>query len=653
MTSPILLDRRVRSVLSAFAIALAAVLIASTGTHYLSFLKNLETIAGDIRLAALQRPEPQSQDIVVAAITESTLSRFAYRSPVDRAFLADMLEALDKKQPRAIGIDLLFDQPTEIAKDDRLRATLRAMKTPVFVSYSNDPAVVDEDQRAYLDDFVPPEMRAAATLLTDPFDGTVRWTYGGENRVGEPMGFPRRALKAIGRETKRENVEMAWRPRPDAETLPFPMFPVDALTLLPDAWTKDKVVLIGAVLSITDRHRTPLAIVRAGDDGNMPGVLVQAQGVSQLLEGRKHPRMGLFSSLLIDLAAAAIGVGIGFIGRAVPVKIGLGAGVVAAMWICGLLGFRYGLPFVPLVAPTFALAAALWMTDILVGRVERKQRQFVQGAFGRYVSPEVVKQLMDDPSILQVTGSRREATFIFTDIAGFTTLSEALSPERLSEVLNDYLDGACKIVLDHEGTIDKFIGDAIMSIFNAPLDQPDHAARAVRCALELDAYAEAFRIRCNAEGVPIGVTRIGVHCGDSIIGNFGSTQRMDFTALGDTVNTAARTEGVNKYFGTRICCTQSVVDKAPSQSFRPVGDVVLKGKIEAVTLYNPVSAAEVNSGLLADYLAAYGVMATGDPGALSAFRELEKAHVKDPLALFHISRLESGIVGPRIVMDDK
>ena len=653
MSSPITLDRRVRSVLSAFAIALSAVLIASTGTHYLSFLKNLETIAGDIRLAALQRPEPQSQEIVVAAITESTLSRFAYRSPVDRAFLADMLEALDKKHPRAIGIDLLFDQPTEIAKDDRLRATLRAMKTPVFVSYSNDPAVVDEDQRAYLDDFVPPEMRAAATLLTDPFDGTVRWTYGGENRLGEPMGFPRRALKAIGRKTNRENVELAWRPRPDAETLPFPMFPIDALALLPDAWTKDKVVLIGAVLSITDRHRTPLAIVREGDDGNMPGVFVQAQGVSQLLEGRQHPRMGLFSGLLIDLAAAAIGVGIGFIGRAVPVKIGLGVAVVAAMWICGLLGFRYGLPFVPLVAPTFALAAGLWMTDILVGRAERKQRQFVQGAFGRYVSPEVVKQLMDDPSILQVTGSRREATFIFTDIAGFTTLSEALSPERLSEVLNDYLDGACKIVLDHEGTIDKFIGDAIMSIFNAPLDQPDHAARAVRCALELDAYAEAFRIRCNAEGVPIGVTRIGVHCGDSIIGNFGSTQRMDFTALGDTVNTAARTEGVNKYFGTRICCTQSVVDKAPSQSFRPVGDVVLKGKIEAVTLYNPVSAAEVNSGLLADYLAAYGVMATGAPGALSAFRELEKAHVKDPLALFHITRLESGIVGSRIVMDDK
>ncbi len=653
MKSALTLDRRVRSVLGAIVIALSAAVIASTGTHYLSFLKNLETIAGDIRLAALQRPEPQSQDIVVAAITESTLSRFAYRSPVDRAFLADLLEALDKKHPRAIGIDLLFDQPTEVAKDDRLRATLRMMKTPVFVSYSNDPAVVDEDQRAYLDDFVPQEMRAAATLLTDPFDGTVRWTYGGESRAGEPMGFPRRALKAIGRDTTRENVELAWRPRPDADTLPFPIFPADALALLPDAWTKDKVVLIGAVVSITDRHRTPLAIVRDGDDGNMPGVLVQAQGVSQLLEGRRHPRMGLFSGLLIDLAVAAIGVGIGFIRQGVPGKVGLGAVVVAAMWICGLLGFRYGLPFVPLVAPTFALAAALWMTDVLVGRAERKQRQFVQGAFGRYVAPSVVKQLMEDPSALKVTGSRREATFIFTDVAGFTTLSEALSPERLSEVLNEYLDGACKIILEHEGTIDKFIGDAIMSIFNAPLDQPDHAARAVRCALELDAYAEAFRIRCNAEGVPIGLTRIGVHCGDSVIGNFGSAQRMDFTALGDTVNTAARTEGVNKYFGTRICCTQSVVDKAPEQQFRPVGDVVLKGKIDAVTLYNPVSEDEVTSGLLAGYLAAYNVMVAGESGALSAFRDFEKAHVKDPLALFHISRLESGIIGPRIVMEDK
>lgn len=647
------LGRRARDLWIALFVAVAAAGIASAATHYLSFLKTLELIAGDIRLAALQPPRPQSKDIVVAAITESTLSRFPYRSPVDRAFLADLLQALDKKHPKAIGIDLLFDQPTEAAKDDRLRATLRSMKTPVFVSYSNDPAVVDEDQRAYLDAFLPPPIRAAATLLTDPFDGMVRWTYGGESRPGEPMGFPRRALKALGRETPRENVELAWRPRPDAETPPFPVFPAEALPLLPDSWVSGKVVLVGAVLSITDRHRTPLAIAGQREDADMAGVLIQAQGVSQLLEGGRHPRLGFLAGLGVCLAAAGVGVGIGNLRRGVPVKVAAGAAVVAVIWVGGLLGYRYGLPFIPLVAPTLALALALWMTDIVVGRAERKQRQFVQGAFGRYVSPAVVRQLMDDPGVLQVTGRRREATFIFTDVAGFTTLSEALTPERLSEVLNAYLQGACEIILEHEGTIDKFIGDAIMSIFNAPIDQSDHAARAVRCALDLDRYAEDFRARYNAEGVPIGVTRIGVHCGESVIGNFGSSQRMDFTALGDTVNTAARTEGVNKYFGTRICCTQAVVDRAPDQAFRPIGDVVLKGKYEAVTLYNPASAAEQASGLLDAYQGAYDAMGRGDAGALEAFRSIQSRFPDDPLIAFHIERLGSGAEGTRIVMDDK
>ncbi|NBS94299.1 MAG: adenylate/guanylate cyclase domain-containing protein, partial [Betaproteobacteria bacterium] len=196
---------------------------------------------------------------------------------------------------------------------------------------------------------------------------------------------------------------------------------------------------------------------------------------------------------------------------------------------------------------TLGLALSLWMMDTLIGGAERKQRQFVQGAFSRYVSPDVVNQLVENPEALAVKGDRRELSFIFTDVAGFTTLSEGLSAEKLSETLNAYLDGACQIILESKGTIDKFIGDAIMTIFNAPIPQDDHAERAVRCALAIDAYAEDFRKRYNAEGIPIGVTRIGIHSGPAVIGNFGSQQRMDFTALGDTVNTAARTEGVNKY----------------------------------------------------------------------------------------------------------
>jgi class 3 adenylate cyclase len=262
------------------------------------------------------------------------------------------------------------------------------------------------------------------------------------------------------------------------------------------------------------------------------------------------------------------------------------------------------------------------MMDMLIGKAERKQRQFVQGAFSRYVSPTVVAQLVNDPEALSIKGKRQEATFVFTDIAGFTTLSELLPSDQLSDVLNDYLNGACAIVQANEGTIDKFIGDAIMAIFNAPIAQPDHQARAVKCALELDAYCEKFRIENNKKGIPIGVTRIGVHAGLATIGNFGSQSRMDFTAVGDTVNAAARTEGVNKYFGTRICCTDTIVPKCPGMHFRVIGDVILKGKETPVTLYNPITADEAKSDLCTGYLGAYQLLEAGNPLAIEQLKTL-------------------------------
>jgi class 3 adenylate cyclase len=288
-----------------------------------------------------------------------------------------------------------------------------------------------------------------------------------------------------------------------------------------------------------------------------------------------------------------------------------------------------------------------------LGSAERKQRKFVQGAFSRYVSPAVVKQLVDNPESLKISGVKRDLTFIFTDIAGFTTLSEKLSPEKLAEVLNAYLEGGCEIILRHSGTVDKFIGDAIMSIFNAPIEQADHVSRGVRCALELDAFAERFRIAQNAVGVPLGHTRLGVHSGPAVIGNFGSKFRMDFTALGDTVNTAARTEGVNKYFGTRICCTEAVVAQCPDLHFRPIGEVVLKGKLTGVVLYNPVSDKEALDPLHSQYLEVYNLLRTDNPNAKEAVFQLHHDYPYDPLTSFHFDRVNAGLVSSRVVMEDK
>ena len=385
----------------------------------------------------------------------------------------------------------------------------------------------------------------------------------------------------------------------------------------------------------------------------MPGILIQAHGLSQLIEKREYPRLANHWNILITIGFAILGVGIGLLKFGIVVNFISGFALAVAWWTVAIFGYSHGLPLVPLIAPTLSLVLALWLMDAVIGRVERKKRQYIQSAFSRYVSPIVVSQLAENPDALSISGIRREATFIFTDIAGFTTLSEKLTSDKLSEVLNEYLDGACQIILRYDGTVDKFIGDAIMSIFNAPLAQPDHADRSVKCALELDAYAEAFRKRQNGLGIPIGVTRIGVHTGVATVGNFGSNSRMDYTALGDTVNTAARTEGVNKYFGTRVCCTQETVSQCKNQKFKTIGDVVLKGKTEPVTLYSPVTDLQAESVLYRWYQTTYQLLKNEDPSAANAVREMHKAHSDDPLVHFHFERVESGLATALIVMEDK
>ena len=652
-----------RQRIAPLAIALAAGLLASALTLNLSLLKALENAAADLRIALLQPPEPQSPEIVVAAITEETLAGFAYRSPVDRGFLAKLLRDLQAKGVRGIGVDVLFDSPTEPDKDALLARTLREMQVPVFVSYTVTPSIVNEEQLAYMNRFVPETMRAAANLATDPLDGNVRWIFPGGTEPGMPVGFARKGAAIAGVSSRPGWQAIAWRPKAPDGAEPFPMFPAHAIAMMPDAWFKNKIVLVGAVLSITDRHRTSLTAHLSDGDGTMPGVMVQAHALSQLIEGRKPHQASAALTIAVSLLLALLGTGIGLLGRSVAAKVGLGTGAALLLWVGSFYGFGHGLPLLPLLAPTLALAIALWMTDALTGRAERRQRQFIQAAFARYVAPAVVDRLVADPDSLAIAGTRQEVSFIFTDIAGFTTLSEELPSDRLAALLNDYLDGACQIILRHMGTIDKFIGDAIMSVFNAPLEQPDHALRAVRCALELDAYFEAFRARTVAEGIPLGVTRIGIHTGMATVGNFGSHQRMDFTALGDTVNTASRTEGVNKYFGTRICCTAEVVARCGDTArFLPIADVTLKGKTVPTTLYTPVGDTPEDAAFARDYLSSYRLLdeteeapvATGSAHpSVAAFDALAAAYPEQALPQLHAQRTAQGVTSRHIAMTDK
>lgn len=643
---------RLKRIAAGLGVVLFAATLALMACRYLSILAGMENIAADIRIAALQPPAPQSDDIVILALDEATLAQFPYRSPVDRAFLADVLKTLEAKGAKAIGLDVILDQPTEDEKDAALAQTIRDLKTPLFISYTATPSAVNEEQLDYLNIFVPPALRAEANMLSDPFDGSVRWINPGGDTPDRPLGFVFKALALAGHPAPPGAAEIAWHSHPDPDTSAFASYPAAMAKLLPDAWIKDKIVLVGAVLSLTDRHRTPLAIIDDGERGMMPGVFIQAHGIAQYLEGRQAPRLPIAWNAVIGLLAACGGLLVSLFKRGLLFHLSIGLCCLVVYWIAAFLGYSHGLPLLPVVMPSLAFLFSLWMMDLLIGRAERRQREYVQGAFSRYVSPAVVDQLVNDPSAMAISGTRRDATFIFTDIAGFTTLSEQLSSEALADTLNAYLDGACAIILRHEGTIDKFIGDAIMAIFNAPIAQPDHAARAVRCALELDAYAEAFRQARNDEGVPLGVTRIGIHTGSATIGNFGSSSRMDFTALGDTVNTAARTEGVNKYFGTRVCCTDDVVRLCPDLPFRPIGDIILKGKLQAVALWEPV-ADDADPALITDYNAAFALLRAEDAGAVTSLRALGERYPADPIIAFHLKRIASGHLSARVTMEDK
>src|SRR5262249_4566318 len=211
--------------------------------------------------------------------------------------------------------------------------------------------------------------------------------------------------------------------------------------------------------------------------------------------------------------------------------------------------------------------------------VQRRQTEAEQAyaALSRYSSPNPAQQLAADASTIDLGGRRREIATLFTDIAGFTALVETLEPKVLGPLLNDYLVGMTDIVFAHEGTVAKIVGDGLHVLFGAPGEQPDHAARAVECALALDEYSQSLRARWHEKGLALGVTRIGAHAGSAIVGNFGGRKFFDYTAYGDTINVAARLEAANKQLGSRICISELLAAKVPDFRGRPVGDLILRG----------------------------------------------------------------------------
>ncbi|HTE98185.1 MAG TPA: adenylate/guanylate cyclase domain-containing protein, partial [Bradyrhizobium sp.] len=284
-------------------------------------------------------------------------------------------------------------------------------------------------------------------------------------------------------------------------------------------------------------------------------------------------------------------------------------------------------------------------------RRRQAEAERAYASLSRYFSPQIASRLACEGEADGMTVHRREVAIIFTDLTSFTSLVETTPPDVFGALLNEYVGGMTDVVFAHEGTVAKVMGDAIQILFNAPGDQPDFATRAIACAHDLDVWAEAFRQRWKSKGVNFGTTRIGVHAGPAWVGNFGGSRFFDYTAYGDTINTAARLEAANKVLGTRICVSATVADATEKFRGRPVGDLMLRGRSEPLRAYEPLSATAFKGPTTTQYSDAFAKLEAGDASAMPAFAALVGLHADDALAGFHLRRLLNGAKGVRMQLE--
>ena len=314
--------------------------------------------------------------------------------------------------------------------------------------------------------------------------------------------------------------------------------------------------------------------------------MIHAHTLSTLLDG---PSLEPPSDWVLQATAGVTALAVAGVSLFFPFS----AGLLALMVSTGLGGmlvmewsFAHGviLEFVSLVV---AAMSAFLFAQGLNYRLEGREKQKLRRLFQRYVSPEVVQRLVDRPEALALEGERRKVSVLFSDIRGFTSLSERLPAEELVLCLNRYLTVMVEIIHRNGGMVDKFIGDAIMAIFGAPLPATDHAARAVKTGCDMQAALVRLNRKFEDEGIPQLTIGVGVHSGEAVIGNVGSPDRMEYTVIGDTVNVASRIESLCKRFGPCVlisAATRSeVVDGA--FAFESVGDEFLKGRAEPVSIF--------------------------------------------------------------------
>jgi len=344
---------------------------------------------------------------------------------------------------------------------------------------------------------------------------------------------------------------------------------------------RDKIVLIGAIAAGTyDLKASPLSAV-------YPGVEVHATAIENMMRQQRVLAVsGPWSVVAVLMTAVLASSGVA-VPRRAWLKLLLAVIVTGLLFLAAAgLFLRPQIQWLPLAAPALALLLSVVMAFEWSYLTEGRQRRFVLKALSQYVSPHVAAEIDRNPGALKLGGVRREMTVMFTDIQGFTDLSEKLEEHKLTDLLNYYLDEMSSLVLANDGTLDKYIGDAIMSFWNAPVQQADHALLACRAALAMEKREREIQPELDRLGATGMLTRIGINTGPMVFGNMGSSQKFNYSVLGDAVNLGSRLEGANKFYGSRILIAETTASLVRDRFMMRQLDLLrVKGKQKPMAVY--------------------------------------------------------------------
>jgi len=547
------------------------------------FLNTWESRVSD----AFYYPSNTLSDIIIIEIDDESIYKLG-QWPLSRDHYATVIDNINKS--RVIGIDILFDIPRE--GDDEFANSLKKNNVVLAIEYRD---FYFKNGELYSDNLLKPNENLG--ILGDDYEAGFINLYTDDDKVTrsitpiissieeyEPFSaIIVREFTGIAPELETNRMLINYYSEPGGfEYVSF----YDAYNNsenLPDF--EGKIVLIGYTASgVDDTFMVPIS------DNAMAGVEIHANLVqSILLKDFINYQDDITTLGIIFLFAILTGLLI-YRFKIIIATIIISLVFLAYFLLSLLLIFdNFGI-IMNILFPLFSVSLVYISLVAIYYRTEEKTRKWITSVFGKYVSPVVIDTLIKNPNMINLGGEKRNITIFFSDIRGFTSISERIEPEELVHLLNEYLTEMTSIIIKDQGLVDKYMGDAIMAFWGAPLDLPEHAKIACSSSIEMVEKLNELKKKWIEEGIPSFDIGIGLNSGNAIVGNMGSTTRFDYTAMGDNVNLASRMEGLNKLYGTNIIITEKTYKIVKNDfEIRKLDAVKVKGKKKPILIYELLS----------------------------------------------------------------